>query len=88
MDKVLNIWNNLKTRYSQRDISWVSDLQMETSTLSQGNLLSLNNLPKSKLFEMNYTTLGLTLFACVLLSVILLFPKESRRIKPCNFFVV
>jgi len=38
MDKAVEIWNDLKTRYSQGDLSRISDLQMEASSLSQGEL--------------------------------------------------
>ena len=38
MDKAVEIWNDLKTRYSQGDLSHISDLQMEASLLSQGEL--------------------------------------------------
>ncbi|XP_068491926.1 uncharacterized protein [Phaseolus vulgaris] len=38
MDKVVEIWSDLKTRYSQGDLSRISDLQMEASSLNQGEL--------------------------------------------------
>ncbi|XP_068477378.1 uncharacterized protein [Phaseolus vulgaris] len=38
MDSALDIWNDLKTRYSQGDLSRISDLQLEVASLNQGNL--------------------------------------------------
>jgi len=38
MDMTLDIWNDLKARYSQGDLSRISDLQMEASNLNQGDL--------------------------------------------------
>jgi len=34
MDLPVDIWNDLKTRYSQENLSRISDLQMEAATLS------------------------------------------------------
>jgi len=38
MDVAVEIWNDLKTRYSQGDLSCISDLQLEVASLSQGDL--------------------------------------------------
>jgi len=38
MDIVVYVWNDLKTRYSQGDLSRISDLQLEASSLSQNDL--------------------------------------------------
>jgi len=38
MDVVVDVWNNLKTRYSQGDLSRISDLQLVASSLSQNDL--------------------------------------------------
>lgn len=38
MDSALDIWNDLKTRYSQGDLSRISDLQVEVASLNQGDL--------------------------------------------------
>jgi len=38
MDKALDIWNDLGARFSQGDLSRISDLQMEASSLNQGDL--------------------------------------------------
>jgi len=38
MDVAIDIWNDLKTRYSQGDLSCISDLQLEVASLSQGDL--------------------------------------------------
>jgi len=38
MDKALDIWNDLKARFSHGDLSRISDLQMEASSLNQGDL--------------------------------------------------
>ncbi|XP_068487340.1 uncharacterized protein [Phaseolus vulgaris] len=38
MDVAVDIWNDLKTRYSQGDLSRISDLQSEASSLSQNDL--------------------------------------------------
>ncbi|XP_068490548.1 uncharacterized protein [Phaseolus vulgaris] len=38
MDKALDVWNDLKARFSQGDLSRISDLQMEASSLNQGDL--------------------------------------------------
>jgi len=38
MDKALDIWNDLKNRFSQGDLSRISDLQMNVSSLNQGDL--------------------------------------------------
>ncbi|XP_068475279.1 uncharacterized protein [Phaseolus vulgaris] len=39
MDIVVDVWNDLKTRYSQGDLSRISDLQLEASSLNQNDLL-------------------------------------------------
>jgi len=38
MDKELDIWNDLKAHFSQGDLSRISDLQMNVSSLNQGDL--------------------------------------------------
>ena len=38
MDVAIDIWNDLKTCYSQGDLSRISDLQLEVASLSQGDL--------------------------------------------------
>ena len=38
MDMVIDVWIDLKTRYSQGDLSRISDLQYEVVSLSQGDL--------------------------------------------------
>jgi len=38
MDIALDIWNDLKTRYSQGDLSRTYDLQLEVASLNQGDL--------------------------------------------------
>jgi len=38
MGKALDIWNDLKVCYSQGDLSRISDLQMEVSSLNQSDL--------------------------------------------------
>jgi len=38
MDKALDVWNDLKARFSQGDLSRISDLQMEASSLNPGDL--------------------------------------------------
>ena len=38
MDVAVDVWNDLKTRYSQGDLSRISDLQLEASSLSQNDL--------------------------------------------------
>jgi len=38
MDVVMGIWNDLKTRYSQGDLSRIYDLQLEVAFLNQGDL--------------------------------------------------
>ena len=37
MDSAVDVWNDLKTRYSQGNLSRISDLQMEATTLCQGD---------------------------------------------------
>jgi len=37
MDLAIDIWNDLKTRYSQGDLFRISDLQMDVATLCQGD---------------------------------------------------
>jgi len=34
----VDVWNDLKTRYFQGDLSRISDLQMEVFSLNQGEL--------------------------------------------------
>jgi len=46
MDKNVQIWNDLKTRYSQGDLSRISDLQMEASSLNQGELSIIDYFTK------------------------------------------
>nr|KYP43690.1 hypothetical protein KK1_034868 [Cajanus cajan] len=38
MDKVEDIWRDLKSRYSQGDLLRIFDLQHEASSMKQGNL--------------------------------------------------
>jgi len=38
MDIALDIWNDLKSRYSQGDLSRISDLQLRVASLNQGEL--------------------------------------------------
>jgi len=38
MDVTLDIWNNLKIKYSQGDLSRISNLQLEGASLDQGDL--------------------------------------------------
>ena len=38
MDKVVDVWNDLKTRFSQVDLSRISHLQMEAFSLNHGEL--------------------------------------------------
>jgi len=38
MDVALDIWNDLKVRYPQEDLSRISDIQLERASLSQGDL--------------------------------------------------
>ena len=38
MDIVVDVWNDLKTRYSQGDLSRIFDLQLEASSLNQNDL--------------------------------------------------
>jgi len=38
MDVAIDIWNDMKTRYSQGDLSRISDLQFEVTSLSHGDL--------------------------------------------------
>ena len=38
MDVSVDVWNDLKTRYFQGDLSRISDLQLEESSLCQNNL--------------------------------------------------
>jgi len=38
MDKVVDVWNDLKTRYFQGDLSRISNLQMKAFSLNQGEL--------------------------------------------------
>ena len=38
MERALDIWNDLKVRYSQGNLSRVSDLQFEVASLNQGDL--------------------------------------------------
>jgi len=45
MDIAFDIWNDLKVRYSQGDLSRISDLQFEAISLKQGICLSLRRLP-------------------------------------------
>jgi len=46
MEKALDIWNDLKVRYSQDNLSWVSDLQFEAASLNQGDLFVTNYFTK------------------------------------------
>jgi len=50
MDKVADVWNGLKTRFSQGDLSRISHLQMETEleALSTSNTWQLVSLPPGK----------------------------------------
>ena len=38
MEKTLDVWNDLKARFSQGDLSRISDIQMEASSINQGDL--------------------------------------------------
>jgi len=42
MDVPVDVWNDLKTRYSQGDLSRISDLQLEASSLSQNDFSVTN----------------------------------------------
>jgi len=46
MDVVIDVWNDLKTRYSQGDLSRVSDLQLKASSLSQNDLSVIDYFTK------------------------------------------
>jgi len=50
MDVAVEIWNDLKTRYSQGDLSRISDLQLEVASAI---FLSLTTLP-------NYVSFGMS----------------------------
>ncbi|XP_068499516.1 uncharacterized protein [Phaseolus vulgaris] len=49
MDKALDIWNDLKAHFSQGDLSRISDLQMEASSLNQGDLSVTNYFSKLRI---------------------------------------
>jgi len=49
MDKALDIWNDLKAHFSQGDLSRISDLQMEASSLNQGDLSVTNYFTKLRI---------------------------------------
>ncbi|WVZ05533.1 hypothetical protein V8G54_018879 [Vigna mungo] len=38
MDHALDIWNDMRNRFTKGDLARISNLQMETTTLSQGEL--------------------------------------------------
>ena len=49
MDIALDIWNDLKIRFSQGDLSRISDLQLEFSSLKQGDLFITEFFTKLKI---------------------------------------
>jgi len=46
MDVTLDIWNDLKIRYCQGDLAHISDLQLEGSSLRQGDLFFIDYFTK------------------------------------------
>jgi len=46
MDVALDIWNDLKTRYSQCDLSRISDLQLKVAFLNQKDLFVIDYFTK------------------------------------------
>ena len=49
IDVAVDVWNDLKTRYSQGDLSRIFDLQSETSSLSQNDLSMTDYFTKLKI---------------------------------------
>jgi len=45
----MGIWNDLKTRYSQGELSRISNLQMEVSLLNQGDLSIIEYFTKLRI---------------------------------------
>ena len=43
MDVAVDVWNDLKTRYSQGDLSGILNLQLEASSLSQNVLYQIKD---------------------------------------------
>jgi len=65
MDSAVDVWNDIKTRYSQGNLSRISDLQMEVATFVRETNLSLITLLSSALFGMKLRILDLTRYVLV-----------------------
>jgi len=49
MDVALDIWNDLKTKYSQGDLSRIYDFPLEVASLNQGDLFVIEYFTKLRI---------------------------------------
>jgi len=92
MDIALGIWNDLKIRFSQGDLSRIYDLQLEVASLKQGDLYVTERFTKLIIIWDELENFNLILYVSMQLSVRLLFPllliKENVRIRLCSSYIV
>ena len=85
MDKALDIWNDLKVCFSQGDLSCISDLQMEASSLKQGDLFVTDYFTKLRIIWDELDNFKCDpICSCNVPYVIIQRKREDRQ---CNFYV-